>query len=337
VTVPGHCVEPTIDCLLGRCDSLRAEVFFRAELPPGLAAREAAFTGTLTGPDCRHAITLPVTAKLAAVPGSPAGLAAAATGTVVARAILTEPSFWTPELPGLYRLDARLVAGEREVAGWNRPLGLRRLGVRGRSLWLDGRRHVPRGCMIPAARVDLAAFRVASLTAVVPDPPDEFLARADAEGVAVIGLLSDAAGRPLDVGAAAAAVLRWAWHPGAFVAVVPRAVSTAAVEAITAATRGRRGTLLLAREVDGSLPPPASPPGVDLLVVSVPIGGAPHEGWRSQPPGVPLVAWRAAQTASAAGTEPPSRRPCDAFQAALAGWGTAGVGPAPDWAGYVAG
>jgi len=34
----------------------------------------------------------------------------------------------------------------------------------------------------------------------------------------------------------------------------------------------------------------------------------------------------------------PSRRECDSLQAALAGWGTAaGEGPAPDWAGYVAG
>ena len=113
MTEPGHGVEPTLDCLLGRCDSLRAEVFFRAELPPGVAAEEAVLTGTLTGPDCRHAITLPVGAKLAAVPGSPAGLNPAAASTVVARVILTEPSFWTPELPSLYRLEARLVAAGR--------------------------------------------------------------------------------------------------------------------------------------------------------------------------------------------------------------------------------
>lgn len=336
MTVPGHGVEPTLDCLLGRCDSLRAEVFFRAELPPGVAAGEAMLTGTLTGPDCRHATTLPVTAKLAAVPGSPAGVAAAAS-TVVARAILTEPSFWTPELPGLYRLDARLVARERELATWKRPVGMRRLGVRGRSLWLDGRRYVPRGLVMPAARVDLAAFRAAALAAVVADPSEEFLARADAEGVAVLGLLADAAGRPLDAAAAGAAVLRWAWHPAVIAVVVPRAALAAAAGDIAAATRGHRGTLLVATEADGSRPPPAVPAGVDLLMVSLPAGGLPHAAWRTEPPGVPPVAWRAADPCVASVPEPPSRRPCDALQAALAGWGAVGDKPAPDWAGYVAG
>jgi len=351
--------DPPLDCILGRCDSLRAEVFFRAELPPGLAADAAVLTGSLTGPDCRHAITLPVTAKLAAVPGSPAGLAATAASTVVARVILTEPSFWTPELPGLYRLEARLVAAGREVATWQRPVGLRRLGVRGRSLWLDGRRHVPRGIVAPAERIDLAAFRAAAVAAVSPDPAEEFLARADLEGVAVFGLVADSAGRPLDGEAARAAVLRQAWHPAVFAAVVPLGVSAAAAGELAAATRGRRGTLLLAWEVDGMLPPPAVPAGIDLLVVTLPAGEVPHAAWRTVPPSVPLVArekrcqdsflrstlpGEAGQGRAASGGQEmspdtffPSRRECDALQAALAGWGTGGEGPAPDWAGYVAG
>ena len=335
MTEPGHGVEPTLDCLLGRCDSLRAEVFFRAELPPGVAAEEAVLTGTLTGPDCRHAITLPVGAKLAAVPGSPAGLNPAAASTVVARVILTEPSFWTPELPSLYRLEARLVAAGREVATWKRPVGLRRLGVRGRSLWLDGRRCVPRGLVGPAD--DLAAFRAASLAAVVSDPSEAFLARADAEGVAVLGLLADAVGQPLAGEAAAAAVLRWAWHPAVFMAVVPRAASAATAGEIAAATRGRRGTLLVAWEADGSLPPPIPHAGIDLLLVTLPAGGVTHEAWRTEPPALPLVARRLADEASASAAQSPSRRECDALQAALAGWGTAAGAPAPDWAGYVVG
>lgn len=326
-----------LDCILGRCDSLRAEVFFRAELPPGVAAGEAVLTGTLTGPDCRHAITLPVTAKLAAVPGSPAGPTAAAASTVVARAILTEPSFWAPELPSLYRLEARLVVAGGAVASWQRTVGLRRLGVRGRSLWLDGRRYVPRGLVAPAERVDPAAFRAASLTALVADPAEEFLARCDAEGVAVLGLLADAAGRPLDREPAAAAIARWAWHPAVLVAAVPKGASAAAAEEIATATRGRRGTLLVAWEADGSLPPPTAPAGVDLLVLTLPAGEVPHAAWRTEPTSVPLVARRLADDASAAQLERPSRRPCDALQAALAGWGTAGDEPAPSWAGYVAG
>ena len=324
-----------LDCILGRCDSLRAEVFFRAEVPPGVVADEASLIGTLTGPDCKHALTLPVTAKLGPVPGSAATEAPAAATTLVARTILTEPSFWTPELPGLYRLDARLVVAGREVAAWRRLVGLRRLGVRGRSLWLDGRRYVPRGLVGPAD--DLAAFRAASLAAVVSDPSEEFLTRADAEGVAVLGLLADAVGQPLAGEAAAAAVLRWAWHPAVFMAVVPRAASAEVVEEIAMATRNQRGTLLVAWEADGSRPPPAVPVGVDLLVVTLSAGGLPHKAWRTEPPAMPLVARRLADEASASAAQSPSRRECDAIQAALAGWVTAAGDPAPDWAGYVVG
>jgi hypothetical protein len=326
-----------LDCLLGRCDSLRAEVFFRADVPPGVAADEASLIGTLTGPDCKHAITLPVTAKLGPVPGSDATEAPAAATTLVARTILTEPSFWTPELPGLYRLDARLVVSGREVAAWRRPVGLRRLGVRGRSLWLDGRRYVPRALVAPAERVDLPGFRAAALAAAVPDPSEAFLARCDAEGVAVLGLLAADASRPLDIEAAAPAIARWAWHPAVFMAVVPRAASAATAGEIATATRNQRGTMLVAWEADGSRPPPAVPVGVDLLVVTLSASGLPHEAWRTEPPAMPLVARRLADEASASAAQSPSRRECDALQAALAGWGTAAGDPAPDWAGYVVG
>lgn len=331
-------MQATLACILGRCDSLRAEVFFRAELPPGSDSGDASLAGTLAGPDCRPAITLPMTAKLAAVHGSPSGQAPAGTASVVARAILTEPSFWTPELPSLYRLDARLVVAGREVATWQRPVGLRRLGVRGRSLWLDGRRHVPRALVATAAdTIDLTTFRAAALAAAVPDPSEAFLARCDAEGVAVLALLADASHRALDVETAAIAIARWAWHPAALVAVVPQGMSAAAAAEIASATHSRRSTLLLAWEVDGSLPPSAIPAGVELLMVTLPAGGVPHEAWRAEPPALPLVARRRSDGLSAAAAEPPSRRGCDALQADLANWSTAGGGTAADWAGYVVG
>ena len=320
-----------ISCILGRCDSLRAEVFFRTALPPGVVPSEAVLTGTLVGPDCKHAITLPVTAKLTVVRGgSESGDAA----TLVARAILTEPSFWTPEVPSLYRLDVRLVAAGREVATWRRPVGLRRLGVRGRSLWLDGRRYVPRG-LVAADDVDIAAFRAAGLAAIVADPTEALLDRCDAEGVAVIALLAEASGQPLAVAAATAALARWAWHPAVLVAVVPRAASAEAAATIAAAVRGRRDTVLLAREVDGSELPVEVAAGIDLLVVALPPGGLPHEAWRTVPPAVPVLSRRAEATSA---KPEPSRQGCDALQAALAAW-RAGVaaGPQPDWAGYLVG
>lgn len=341
-------ISADLECILGRCDSLRAEVYVRAALPAGVPPAAVSLSGTLTGPESRHGITLPATARLMAVrdEGEPSRA-----DTLVSRAVLTEPAFWTPDVPSLYRLEARLAGASQEPTIWQRAAGLRRLGVRGRSLWLDGHRYVPRGLQLvevahdaPAGRdPELAAFRTAALAAVVDDPTEEFLGRCDSEGVVVIAALANRQGQPLDVRAAVAAVARWAWHPAVFVAVVPAGVSSEAAADIETACRCVKGTLLLGREVDGRQPPPTELDRFDLAIVAVPPDGLPDEAWRTTPPAVPLIAHRRAlpPAAAEAGQQPeeeaPSRRPCDALQANLARW--AGADPAAfrDWAGYLVG
>lgn len=326
----------TLEWILGRCDSLRAEVFLRAGVPHGVDPAEVTLTGTLTGPECSRAITLPVTAKLAVVKGA---RPPASNDTVVARVILTEPSYWSPEVPSLYQLDATLLAGGREVVRWQRTVGLRPLGVRNRSLWLDGRRYVPRGLITRASDVVVEAFREAAVAAVVPDPDEQFLRRCDAEGVAVVGLLADAHGQPVGATGALEHVARWAWHPSVLMALVPAAVDHQAVVAIATETLRRRGTLLVAREVDGSQPPPESSDGIDALAVSLQPSDVPHPAWRHASPRLPLLAWRrSAEGAMAPPVVAPSRRPCDALQASLAAWRTS-AGPEVfvwDWAGFLA-
>ncbi|MBM4020784.1 MAG: hypothetical protein FJ284_00780 [Planctomycetes bacterium] len=316
---------PQLDVVLGRCDSLRAEVYVRAVLPPGADEGEATIRGTLSGPQCSRAITLPVSARLLPLPDVAGG------ATPLARATLTEPSFWTPDLPSLYRLDASLTCGDREVATVRRTVGLRRFGVRGRSLWLDGRRFVPRA-VAATGEPSADTFRKASVGVVASALSESFLDRCDAAGVVVIGLLGDADGRAAGPAAATASILRWARHPAVCLVIVPLASSPEATSLIAVESRGRRGTLLVACEVDGTRPPPPTPGGVDLLVVALPADATPHEVWKTSPPALPLVA------RCTAAAEPPSRRACDALQAALATWATAGgATPAWDWAGYLAG
>ncbi len=309
------------DVVLGRCDSFRAEVYVRAVVPSD--TKNAALAGRLTGPDCQLATTLPVTATIRTVPG-------ASPGVVLGKVILTEPAFWTPELPNLYRLTAALTVDGREIGSVQRPVGLRLQGVRGRSLWLDGRRFVPRGLVSSGLIDDVAAFRAAGLTAVVTDPSEAFLDRCDAEGLAVIARLPDATG---GIDAASRRILDWSRHPAVLLAVLPASLPGDETAAVLADTRSLRGTLLVAIEVDGTKPPSPLPAGHDAIVVALPEGGFPRPAWRAFEPEVPLVAFRAGASADA----PPSRRPCDALQAALAGWGTAADPPAHDWAGYVAG
>ncbi len=318
----------SLTLVLGRCDSLRAEVFLRASLQTGVTPSDAVITGTLKGPECRRAITLPVTARFVVLPSDPSHRDAA---TIVARTILTEPSYWTPELPNLYRLDARLMVGDREIGTCQRPVGLRRFGVRGRSFWLDGRRFVPRGLVMPERDIDVSQFRGASLTAMVADPSEAFLDLCDAEGVPVIAILSDAGGSPMTVDVARERIATWAWHASVLMAVVSLTAQDTDGSRIADATRGSRGTLLLAQEVDGAIPPPEVASGIDAFIVSLKANMVPHPAWRTAPPAIPLVA----QRADAAGATV-SRQPCDTLQAALAAW-RFGTEPSPipwDWAGY---
>lgn len=303
---------------LGRCDEMRAEVFVSVATPA--AGPPPRISGTIAGPRRGRDTTLPATARLQ--PTSTPGLA---------RAIVTEPAYWTPDLPNLYRLEATVERGDALPVSSDRLVGLRRLGVRGRSLWLDGHRWVPRG-ITATGHDDLAACKAANVAAVIDDPDERTLTRADELGVAVIAVLATA--MQGDLAAIATHIAAWAAHPSTAVAILPCSIDLDTADEIAVSTRERRGTMLLAAPVSGTAPPPASlPPGIDALVITLDADTTPHDGWRGGA-SVPLLAWRGGHTSPATG-----RAPCDALQAALAGWGTAGGRDtlAWDWAGYIVG
>jgi hypothetical protein len=313
-----------IQVILGPCDDMRAEVFVRVASSevPGASLRLA---GELAGPECRRSITLPAGALLADLGAGEAG--------PLAKAVLTEPAFWTPELPNLYRLTARLVADGRTVAETTRRIGLRRSGVRGRSLWLEGRRWVPRGVACDSQSSDVKAIHEAGVAAVVGDPPEDFLAAADEAGLAIIAVAEADDGRALAADEIVERIGRWAMHPAVVITVLPQSSPEADVAALATRARRSKGTMLLARAVDGTSPPPSSvAAGIDGLCVNLDRSGLPHEAWREAAPAVPLIAWQRAGE----GNEP-TRAACDRLQAALASWGlAAGRSHRPwDWAGYV--
>jgi hypothetical protein len=315
----------------GRADEMRAEiaVLVRHELSVAAALR---LSGSLTGPIRGRDVTLPTTVRLSSLPEI------ARPDLAAARAVFTEPAYWSPELPNLYRLSAEVrgEAGAAAIATFERLIGLRRLGVRGRSFWLEGRRWVPRGVVCSAADFVPADFRSAHAAAMIDDPAEEVCAAADRTGVAIIARL--AAGTHAE--AAARAVARWALHPSVVLVVVPQ---VAGAEELIAGMRPRRSTLLVAAEADGVAPPAALPAAltqsVDCLVVDLPEGGLPHAAWRSSAPELPLVARRSAAIVPAAAEAGIllARRTCDSLQADLAAWGCAdGVaGLGWDWAGYI--
>ena len=319
--------SPGLVVTLGPCDDMRAEVFFRGARPasagPGLGPLVLA--GTLTGPECRRATTLPTTARLVDL-GRPAGDERGPAGDAVARAVLTEPAFWTPDLPNLYRLAAQVRVGDEVAAVIETRVGLRRLGARGRSLRLDGRRWVPRGVRIDVG--DFVATDLRGTVAVMVNPDEVTCGHADAEGVAIVAIpeRADAAAPP--AAAFAGRIAHWANHPAVGMALLPAGTTAADAAAVVGAVRALKGTLQLGWHVDGAAPPPDVPAGIDWLAVEVGLDRRPHAAWRAAAPMVPLVACGAGGGGRAA---------CDALQAALAAWGLAAGGERVpwDWAGYI--
>jgi hypothetical protein len=317
--------EPRLAVVLGPCDEMRAEVFFRLALPG--AAGPAQVAGTLVGPHCRLAVTLPATARVVDRGPAPTTVPAGDRSEAVGRAVVTEPAYWTPDLPMLYRLDLEVVTAGPPLHLRKEGIGLRRFGARRRSLWLDGRRWVPRGVCCGPTECDVPAVRAAAATAVLREPDEVLLAAADAAGVAVIALLDAVDDTAAD------RIAAWSVHPAVMLAVVPAAATAAQVAALTAAVRRVKGTLLVAWQVSGTAPPPDLPTAVDCLAVTLAAGGLPHAGWRDPPP-VPVLAWRQANLPFT-----DRRRACDALQADLAGWGLAAGGDRLpwEWAGFIAG
>jgi len=326
---------PMVAVILGRCDDMRAEVFVRVAAPA--AVGPLALVGRLTGPQCRRAITLPVTARLEDVSDPAAGIVVSAAAEArrqpaLARAVLTEPSFWTPELPSLYRLEASVRCEGRDLAVIDRLVGLRRLGVRGRSFWLDGRRWVPRCVACELDGSEIMAVAAASATAFVVNPDDHGLAVADEVGTAVVAVLPESQ----TTAEAVARIADWSLHAGVVGVVLPATVTSHEAATIAAKVRALKGTLLMGWVVPGELPPVATPAGIDFFVVQLPADGLPAESWRTMPP-VPLVAMRPAQAHGTSPADVATRRmACDRLQAELAGWGLAGGSQrqAWEWAGY---
>ena len=319
--------------LAGRADDMRAEIMVRIS-DCRMGGDPLHLTGTLVGPRRGRDMTLPTTVKLVDVTGDHP--AAGAAGQALARAVFTEPAYWTPELPNLYRLQAEVRRGDQTVAVVDRMVGLRRLGVRGRSLWLEGRRWVPRGVTISPMGFEPTSLRSLSAAAVIDDPSDVICEAADQAGVAIIAVLRSVDDQPFDRDTAARRIAAWALRPSVVLAVVPRTASAEDSMAIIAAVRPLKGTMLVGLEVDGTQPPDAVPAvvadAVDCIVVDLPRDGLPHHGWRLWKANKPLVAQRAVATGNLA----EHRQECDRLQAALAAWGLAeGATQLPwDWAGY---
>lgn len=128
-------------------------------------------TGMLTGPHCRYARTLP-----AVFPTKQD-----------AEILITEPCYWTAELPFRYDLQVEVRLGDRIIDRVERQIGLHRLAARGPNLFVEGKRHVFRAARYENERTpDWAAWREANLAMWARDPSAELCRAASVQGVCLI-------------------------------------------------------------------------------------------------------------------------------------------------------
>jgi hypothetical protein len=105
-----------IEIFLGDVTDMEAHVFARY-----VGREQVELTGTLNGPFCEKAKTLP-----AEFPFRETSSPQPAT----VEALVTEPCLWSTDMPQLYRIDLQAIQGERTVAEYHGTIGLQRLAPR---------------------------------------------------------------------------------------------------------------------------------------------------------------------------------------------------------------
>jgi hypothetical protein len=165
-----------IELFFGDANPAETRVYARLAgeaMKPGMR-----LTGSLAGPFCRYAQTLPATIPLIDLgPGA----------SLLAQAIVPDPCFWSPELPYLYRANVELRLGSESLGTIERTLGIRPLGARGRRFYFEGKPWVLRGVRANyVSQSDLRELHNADAALYIDEPADELCAAASEEGVLIV-------------------------------------------------------------------------------------------------------------------------------------------------------
>lgn len=167
-------IEPAqVDIFYGDAHEALARVYVR--VASDTVSSDVRIAGTISGPTCIYARTLPSHFRLTELPSGAEPLA---------EAVVPDPCFWSPTEP--YRYTARIRVSEGDVAQPlpERTFGIRRFGARGSRLYLDGKNWVAR--IVENSQVDyetLPRWREASASLLAHAPSDELCEAASQIGV----------------------------------------------------------------------------------------------------------------------------------------------------------
>jgi hypothetical protein len=106
---------PEFELSVGEVSAMEARVLVRYHSPGG-ARQEIILRGTLRGPYCNTARTLPAEFpfhnRVSVTPPT-------------AEAVVPDPCLWSPDLPHLYHADVKALCGDRVIAEYHGKIGLR--------------------------------------------------------------------------------------------------------------------------------------------------------------------------------------------------------------------
>lgn len=192
-----------LEIFFGELTVNRAHIY--ARLPRGTDDAGLSLAGQVRGPRCLHAETLPATSPLVDLGSGP---------TLLARAVVPDPCFWSPDLPAIYDVSVNLLRGSEVVASERREIGLRSLGVRGTNLLVEGKRFVLRGVRQQSSAEKLPRdWHAASAALYISQPTNEVLLEASQWGALILAELAEQED-------AVAAIARLSQYPAVAIAVL---------------------------------------------------------------------------------------------------------------------
>ena len=199
------------DIFYGASSPQQATLYVR--LPRESVPADATLRGSVTGPYCALASTLPSRTILRDLgPGA----------TRLASAAILDPVFWSAKVPARYRVEFELVSNGNVLAQEERLVGIRALGILKSDLRQEGKRIVLR--MVhrgEAAALPLSAWRQAEMGMLGIELSDADCEEASNIGVMITVLAQGTAEQ------VTAQLKRYARHAAAAIAIVDGNLDTA--------------------------------------------------------------------------------------------------------------
>jgi len=233
----------SLELFHGEATPAEARVYARLPNSEVFGDTQIEIAGNLIGPSCDFAHTLP--ARIPFVQRR-------SDARLLAEAVIPDPCFWVPELPFLYRAELELRAGGAPAATINQFVGIRRLGIRGKSLFFDGKRFVLRGIHrefeisnLKSKEPDSTFARESWTALVVQSPDDDVCDFASRRGIL---LVADQTQADSSLSTLVPELRRLARWPAAAIAVIASDAN------LPAETHDIAPNLLLAQQINATEP-----------------------------------------------------------------------------------